>query len=61
VLRAVPIESLDGDPHRAFDPARVIRHHQLRRERRIIAGVGHPHAAEDFQPSLVSIVRQKQG
>src|SRR4051812_39226820 len=58
VLRAVPVESLDGDPHRAFDPARVIRYRQLRRERRI---VGHPHAAEDFQPSLMSIVRKKKG
>src|SRR4051794_1919719 len=48
VLRAVPVESLDGDPHRAFDPARVIRPRQLRRERRISAGVGHPHAAKDF-------------
>src|SRR5215210_1566723 len=56
VLRATPIESLDSDPHRAFDPARVIRHRQLRRERRIIAGIGPPHAAEDFQPSLMSIV-----
>ena len=61
VLRAVPVESLDGDPHRAFDPARVIQPRQLRRERRISAGVGHPHAAKDFQPSLMSIVRKKQG
>ncbi len=61
VLRAVPVESLDGDPHRALDPARVIRHRQLRRERWIIAGVGHPHAAKDFQPSLMSKVRKKQG
>ncbi|WP_300318704.1 LysR substrate-binding domain-containing protein [Accumulibacter sp.] len=60
VLRAVPVESLDGDHHRALDTGAIVGFLQTCDQRRIIGFVDQPCASPDLQPPPLGVVHQDQ-